>query len=762
MTNITNYQRKNLFMVIVSACILFIGIYITSNLSNKVKSLYIQSAIEEMQYDLNFFSELVKNLYLENDFVGIEKMLERWSYKNKMDIEIEATSANGFRLYYWQRAIPYKYSEEISKEIKQEGRHLLTIRLKRDLSTVLQTAESAKNQTLYIGFTLASIFGVFIWFFLNRYAFKPMEAEIAQRNKAEHELKIINDELEKRVAERTEQVYRLSSVVEQTDDIVVITDQAGFVEYANPSFERISGYSSHDVIGRRLGMIKSGMHDDDFYKDLWTTISSGKSFRAILVNRAKDGNIYYEEKTITPLKDKDGIISHYVSTGKDISEQVEIQNKMHHMATHDVLTDLPNRAMLEDRLKHACSHALRNNRKVALLFFDLDRFKEINDSLGHAIGDIFLRNIANKLSNSIRSDDTLARFGGDEFVLIMESIHEQDAIDEVARKILKLVAQPVIIDGYEINSSTSIGITIFPDDTSDGNELLKNADVAMYRAKNEGGNRFEYFTKDMSAQAYKRMEMQNWLSHALENDEFCLHYQPKIDLNSGNISGVEALIRWNHPQKGLIMPDEFIPLQEESGMIIEVGKWVIKQACCFNEHIREKGHSPMRVAINLSAKQFNDDSLVPFIQNLCKNNKNFLEVEITESTLIQNFDEVITTLKEFSKIGVHISIDDFGTGYSSLGYLKRLPINSLKIDRSFVSELPKNKDDAAIVNAIIAMASSLQIDVVAEGVETAMQLEHLRGSGCDEMQGYYISKPMPEEIFIEWLENYNPDDYIKV
>lgn len=751
MTNFIQYQRKNLILVAVYACILFIGIYITSTLSEKIKHMYIETALEEMNYDLNFFSNIVKDLYIKNDFVGVEHMLENWSSRNKLDLEIEVTSANGYQIYYWQRDVPSIHSEETSIQVSQENEALFNIRLKRDLSSVIKTAQSAKIQSMYIGIMLAITFGFFIWFFLNRYAFKPMEDEINRRISAENQLKRINDELENRVVERTEEIYRLSSVVEQTDDIVVITNPQGIVEYANPSFEKITGYSSSEIIGNRLNVIKSDMHDSEFYKKLWDKISQGHSFREIFVNRTKTGNIYYEEKTITPIKDKDGNIIHYVSTGKDISEQVEIQNKMHHMATHDVLTDLPNRAMLESRLQHACSQAQRMQRKVALLFFDLDRFKEINDSLGHALGDMFLRKVAQKLSLNIRADDTLARFGGDEFVLIMESVSEIEAIDEVARKILHLISEPVIINDYEIISSASIGITLFPDDTDQQSELLKNADVAMYRAKNEGGNRFEYFTEDMSAMAYHRMEMQNALSHALANNEFCLHYQPIIDLASGAVSGLEALIRWNHPHKGLVMPDEFIHLQEESGLIIDVGKWVLQQACRFNKKLRELGFLDISIAINLSARQFSDNTLVPFMRELCKNDNNFLEVEITESMLIQNFDNVITTLQDLNSAGIRISIDDFGTGYSSLSYLKRLPINTLKIDRSFINELPHDKDDTVIVNAIIALAKSLNIGVIAEGVENEQQLMHLKKSECDEIQGYHISKPLPEDEILQWL-----------
>lgn len=759
MTNLIKYQQKNIFIVIFSSILLFAGIYISTYFSDRVKTMYLDVAIEEMEYDMNFFGQLLQDLYKNNDFVGIENILSRWTKDNNMDTKIEVIAANGYRIFFWEKIEKPEYIWTAYHDINLDNKKILTIKLTRDISSVLSAAAIAERQSIYVGISLSIVFGVLIFVFLNRYAFKPLEEEIELRRHAEKDLLDTNNKLELRVLERTAEIYRLSSVVEQTDDIVIITDAKGLVTYVNPSFSKISGYDSHEILGKNISAIKSGMHDNEFYQRLWNTITNGESFREVFINRGKSGKIYYEEKTITPLKDENNTINYFVSTGKDISDQVETQKKMNHLATHDVLTGLPNRIMLEDRLTHACHQARRSNKKVAVLFFDLDRFKEVNDSLGHAIGDQFLNKIAQKISDNIRSDDTLSRFGGDEFVLVMESIENIDVVEIVAKKILKLIAEPIFIDNYEILSSASIGITIFPDDSNNKDDLLKNADVAMYRAKGEGGSRFEYFTRDMSEAAYRRMEMQNMLSHALENDEFVIYYQPKIHLLTGAVSGMESLIRWQHPQRGLVMPDEFISLQEESGMIVNTGKWVMENACRFNRKLREMGYSPMRVSINLSAKQFSDPDLIPFIKMLCEKNdrtSDFMEFEITESLLIKNFDTVISTLKEIHALGIHISIDDFGTGYSSLGYLKRLPIDSLKIDRSFISDLPEDKDDSAIIDAIIALANSLGIKTVAEGVENLEQIQLLQEKGCNDVQGYFISKPLCEDDFIDFLDKHPP------
>lgn len=635
---------------------------------------------------------------------------------------------------------------------------LLKLTLERDLSSVILEAAQERNKYLILGLIFAVAFGTLIWFLLDKFAFLPLEQEISRRHIAEKNLLDINDELEKRVEDRTSDIIKLSGVVEQTDDIVVISDPHGIIEYVNPAFEKITGYLSDEILGKKTGFIKSGRHDDSFYKKLWKTIKEGNSFREVFINRKKNGDLFYEEKTITPLKDKKGEIQNYVSTGKDISDRMEIQDRLHHMATHDALTDLPNRLMVNDRLEHAVQKVDRRDIKIAVIFIDLDRFKQVNDSLGHAAGDSLLKVIAVKLKSHIRKGDTLARFGGDEFVVLIEDFNQIEDVTAVLYKMLEAVVEPVLISGYEIISSASIGVTIFPDDTDNVDALLKNADVAMYRAKDKGGNNFQFYTQDMSVQADERMELQHGLNHALERDEFKLYYQPRINVQTGRVVGMEALLRWEHPTKGLLAPSIFIPVLEETSKIIEVGHWIFRQSCAFNAAIERKGLGPLRVSVNLSTRQFHDEQLLQCIEDI-RTNYNFdtfnLEVEITESLLIENVDTAVEILDGLHEAGIHIAIDDFGTGYSSMSYLKRLPIDLLKIDKSFVNDIPDDKDDVAIVSAIVALGKTMGMNLVAEGVETEEQLQFFREVGQCEIQGFYISKPLPEEEFVAWLINYN-------
>jgi diguanylate cyclase (GGDEF)-like protein len=427
------------------------------------------------------------------------------------------------------------------------------------------------------------------------------------------------------------------------------------------------------------------------------------------------------------------------------------------MATHDALTGLPNKTMIGDRLAHAIEQAERNRHKIAVLFLDLNNFKHINDSLGHPVGDALLKGVASALNTCLRKGDTIGRFGGDEFIIIMEGIKDTRDINVIVQQVLEKVSQPFLAHGHEISTTTSIGIAIFPDDAVDVDSLLKNADVAMYRAKARGGSNFQFFTQDMSEQAVERLRLQHYLSRALERHEFKLYYQPKMDMASGRISGMEALLRWDSPELGLITPNKFIPILEETGRIIEVGHWVIQNACEFNAHLHKMGYSDLRVSINLSARQFQDENLISTIKNAflaCEFNESHLEIEITESLLVDNMERAIDVLHSLHKIGATISIDDFGTGYSSMSYLKRLPIDGQKIDRSFVHDIPANKDDIAIAKAIIALGENLDLKIVAEGIETEEQLAFFKDSNCTEAQGFLISRPLPEDQFIEFLKDY--------
>lgn len=429
------------------------------------------------------------------------------------------------------------------------------------------------------------------------------------------------------------------------------------------------------------------------------------------------------------------------------------------LAHFDNLTRLPNRVLFYDRLTQALLQAARLEQNVAILFVDLDHFKDINDTLGHRIGDLLLMEVAKRLQEIVRACDTVARMGGDEFTLCLQNMEDPDNATLVAQKIVTNLARPYLIEGEEIFVTASVGITLFPADGLSVDELLKNADTAMYHVKDNGKNMFQFYSQEMNARACKRLTLQNSLRHALERNEFRLYYQPKIDIASRKLTGMEALLRWAHPEKGLIGPDNFIPLAEETGLIVPIGEWVLQSACLQINSWEAQGYPPLRIAVNISPVQFKREDFAESIHRILEEtgvNPHFLELELTEGALMQEVESSVEILNRFREIGIHISIDDFGTGYSSLSYLKRFPIDKLKIDRSFIFNLTENRDDNAIVTAIIAMAHSLDLKIIAEGVETEDQLAFLIKQGCQEMQGYLYSRPLPPEEIVGLMSGLLP------
>jgi diguanylate cyclase (GGDEF)-like protein len=424
--------------------------------------------------------------------------------------------------------------------------------------------------------------------------------------------------------------------------------------------------------------------------------------------------------------------------------------QLHHLALHDSLTRLPNRSLLEDRITQAIAASERSGKHFALMFLDLDRFKTINDSLGHHYGDKLLQATAERLQQAVRAEDTVARLGGDEFVVLLGAIPEPTAAANIAQKLLETLAQPLDVEGQEQNISVSIGISLYPDDGVRLRELMSNADSAMYHAKKMGRGNYQFFTPEMNAAAGKRLALERDLRRALEQKEFELHYQPKVDMASGEVHAMEALVRWRSPERGLVPPNDFIPIAEETGMIIPLGAWVLEEACRQNRAWQLSGLPQMRVAVNLSAYQFRQQNLPEFVAGLLAQtglDASSLELEVTESVVMHNPAEAAMTLQRLHAQGIHISVDDFGTGYSSLSYLKQFRLDTLKIDRSFVRDISKDADDAAIVKSVIALAHSLRLRVIAEGVETNEQLDYLRMLGCDQYQGYLSSRPLPADEF---------------
>lgn len=683
---------------------------------------------------------------------------------------------------------------------------------------------------------------------------------------------------ERRAAD--EHARQLSSAIEQTADIVMITDRDGIIEYVNPAFEKTSGFSAAEACGRKSNLMRSGRHDNAFYDQLWATIARGEPFRDIFMNCRRNGDLYYEEKTITPLRNAKGVVTHFVSTGKDITERIHAENliraneehlrtiidtepecvkiigadgrlidmnasglamveadnleqvtrqpllnlvlpehraafreltqsvlqgnkgmltfeieglkgtrrwlethavpmntrdgktvllgitrditqrrraeeRLSYLAHHDELTGLPNRVLFADRLQQAMIDATRRERLVAVIFLDLDRFKNVNDTLGHDAGDQLLQGVAQRLTSVVRPGDTVARLSGDEFTLVLADMAHADDAARLAQKILEEFTQPFSIAGRELFIRVSLGVTIYPIDTQDSQELLRNADIAMYRAKDAGRNTYQFYTPQMTAKAIERLGMEHALRLALNRGEFRLHYQPIMGGAPPTLIGAEALLRWQSESHGLVQPAQFIPTAEETGLIVPIGAWALRTACEQLNQWHAAGFSGLKIAVNLSVRQFQHNDVVQTVigalgaANLLPQH---LELEITESILAQG-EEVTTALNDLSRYGVRFSIDDFGTGYSSLSYLKRFPIDTLKIDRSFVRDIPRDADDSAIAAAIIAMAHNLGITVVAEGVETQEQLEFLTRHACDAMQGFYFSEPLPPEEFIALLQS---------
>lgn len=555
---------------------------------------------------------------------------------------------------------------------------------------------------------------------------------------------IFTDITQRKLAEADKQ--KLSSAIEQTADSVMITNRTGTIEYVNPAFERSTGYSAVEAVGQTPRIIKSGKHTDEFYQLMWQTILQGDVFSDVIINRRKDGTFYYEEKTITPLKNADGAITHFISTGKDVTERMQTQERLAYMAEHDALTHLPNRTLLLDRIKQSVARARWHSRLVALLFIDLDRFKTINDTLGHEAGDQLLQQLGERFNTCVREGDTVSRFGGDEFVILLGDVANSIDISVIAQKVLDTLKAPFIIEGQNLYITASIGISLFPNDGELGNVLLKNADIAMYRAKELGKNTYQFYSADMSVRAFERLSLETSLRRALAQNEFVLHYQPQIDISNNRIFGVEVLLRWQNPELGIVSPSEFIAILEETGLIVPTGDWVLREATRQFKIWHAAGHKDLRLAVNLSPRQVQSTDLLTTVRQVLDEVpevSNWLELEITEGLLIQQSPAMMEIFETLQTLGVRLAIDDFGTGYSSLAYLRRLPIDTLKIDRSFVRDIPNDADDSAITNTIVAMARSLRLEVIAEGVEKPAQRDFLQTLGCQKMQGYLLSKPLP-------------------
>ncbi|HIJ62938.1 MAG TPA: EAL domain-containing protein [Rhodospirillaceae bacterium] len=553
----------------------------------------------------------------------------------------------------------------------------------------------------------------------------------------------------------TEEQLRVAATAMESQEGTVISDAAGIILRVNQAFAEITGYSVDEAVGKSTSLLRSGRHDNAFYAALWHSINSTGTWKGEIWNRRKNGEIYPEWLTITAVKAADGTVTHYVGTFSDITKRKEAEDQINELAFYDPLTHLPNRRLLVDRLSQALAASIRNEREGALLFVDLDNFKKVNDTHGHDQGDLLLREVARRLTTSFRGVDTVARIGGDEFVVVLADLSgdpEEAAAqaESVGQKILAILGQPYQITGNVFRSTPSIGITLFGEQRGNIDELMKQADIAMYQAKAAGRNALRFFDPELQETMKARASLEADLHHGIQEGEILLHYQPQVD-GVGRLMGAEALVRWRHPERGLVSPAEFIPLAEETGLILAIGDYVLETGCrqlVAWANRAETAH--ITLSVNVSARQFRQPNFVDQVLGVVNRtgvNPRRLKLELTESMLVEDIPEIIAKMMALKSRGISFSLDDFGTGYSSLAYLKRLPLDQLKIDQSFVRDVLSDPNDAAIAKTIVSLAQSLGLDCIAEGVETAEQREFLADSGCHAYQGYFFSRPLPLEAF---------------
>jgi diguanylate cyclase (GGDEF)-like protein/PAS domain S-box-containing protein len=557
----------------------------------------------------------------------------------------------------------------------------------------------------------------------------------------------LSDITERRDA--AEQLRLHARIFEQSDEAILITDAQEKIVSVNPAFTRITGYTAAEVIGETPRKFRSGRHDAAFFAKMWEKLLGTGYWQGEVWDRRKDGEIYPKWLSIGSVRDVKGEITHYFSIFTDITDRKRAEGRIHHLAYFDALTGLPNRVQFNRLTDQALMASKRKEGFGAVLFIDLNRFKPINDTLGHVVGDKVLQEVANRFRACLRGADVVCRLGGDEFAVGLFEIASRDHAANVAQKLLAALDDPIVIGGRELKLGAAIGISIFPEDGADTETLLRQADIAMYRAKQTGPDGFAFFSEDMNQRAVDRLNLEAGLRRAIERDELLLHYQPKVNIETGEIIGAEALVRWRHPERGLVPPVEFVPVAEESGLIVHVSNWVLEAACRQIRQWMDEGMPAMHIAVNLSARDFSS-SLPARVQELLERHKigaEWLELEITEGMLMHHTAKVVAMMDEITALGVALSLDDFGTGYSSLSYLKRFPIDTLKIDRSFVISIPDDADDCAIAGAIVSMSKQLKHNVIAEGVESGDQLAFLKSLGCDEIQGYLFSPPVPAETF---------------
>ncbi|HCI52127.1 MAG TPA: sensor domain-containing diguanylate cyclase [Gallionella sp.] len=649
--------------------------------------------------------------------------------------------------------------------------------VRQDVSTAFAPARQLQQHIWLVGAALGLLFAWLGWLMAGRIA-RPIslisqaadkvaggeldyelparlgEGEVAHLSTAIHDM-VANLTHEIKQRKEAEQGLRLSAkVFESNTEAIMITDFEQNIVMVNQAFTDITGYGADEVLGRRPKLLSSGRHGPEFYEAFWQTLRANDLWRGEIWNKRKNGEIFPEWVTISALRDETAQISHYVAVFLDITERKKEEERINYLANYDMLTGLPNRYLLSDRIEQAFSSAQRNNFKVAVLFIDLDYFKNINDSLGHDIGDALLKLVAARLKTCLRRSDTIARLGGDEFLALLSELDSSEEVIFVAEKMIESLTEKFTLGEYQLSITPSIGICIYPDDGETSVELLRNADLAMYQAKDDGRNNFKFYSPDMNRKALERLKLETYLRVAIVQQQLSVYYQPKVNVLSGKMIGMEALLRWQHPELGFISPAVFIPIAEETGLINEIGDWVLRQSCLQARLWQAQGYDIVPIAVNLSARQLKQDNFSARVVTILREaglDPRYLMLEITESMLMSTGESGLQILEQLRADGIRLALDDFGTGYSSLSRLKNFPLDSLKIDQSFVRDIVTDPDDASIVSATAVLAHALNLKVTAEGVETQEQLDFIRTLNCEEYQGYLFSRPIPASEVVKYF-----------
>lgn len=660
-----------------------------------------------------------------------------------------------------------------------QGKRIGVFELYSDVTPLLEKSQSALYEFLLLLIAGYLLLFVFLYMLVRR-ADNIIKQQYHELNITNQKLGEIRQSLEMTVAERTEALSqtvstlqkeirvrheaeleqrKLSVAVEQSPSSVLFMDTAGLVQYSNPRFFEVSGRNAESVIGEHCKTFIAGSMEQEQFNSIWRNVLKGRAWHGEVINNKQGGEPYSELLNISPVFDKSGKIDFILSTSEDITSRKKSEDEIYHLAHHDTLTGLFNRFALEQRLEQAVVQSERSGLKLAVLFLDLDRFKIINDTLGHKAGDELLKQVSERLSGICRRrSDIVARLGGDEFVVVLTEIDDPSFAALTAQTLVQVLSLPYSFEHHEMLTSPSIGISVYPEDGKANDNLLKNADTAMYHVKQSGRSSYSFFKQEMNEMVSEKFLLEKELRHALAENGLELHYQPQVCLKDGRVCGVEALLRWPHPELGYISPEKFIPIAEETGMIYELGKWVIATAFRFQKQWQEKGISNVRVAINLSARQLESDNLLPDLEDLLKQyevDPAMIELEVTESAAMHHPENSIEKLRLMRRLGFELAIDDFGTGYSSLSYLTMLPIHTLKLDRAFVNNLESDPNNAAICKATISLSHDLGFKVVAEGVETEAQQQFLRHHGADILQGYFFSRPAKADEIEKYIHTFN-------